>query len=239
MIKIRQLQNILLLIITAIQCILLATCYRPIMNYKFNFVAIAELSPTQGIQNISSLTHAKIKTISTPDLKQYNQNFAKDIQLQLPPTILLSFYDTPDNIRHEIKNLLEHSEVKNLSYNNTLLNEIQNICYIVQHILNAITCFIIISSLVILFYMNSQQIKDDFITILKNIITESVIATLIATALSIFFIVKLNSVLQLHSPDYKIIINYVSLMLYDLAFIIFSILVSLISFKFFRHNGKI
>ncbi len=239
MIKLRQLQNILLLIIAATQFIMLVTCYQPIMNYKFHFVVIAELNSTQDIQNNTSLTHAKIKVISNPDLKQYNQNFAKDIKLQLPPTVLLSFYDRPQNIKHEIKDLLSTNEVKNLSYNNTLLNEIQNICYIVQQVLNAISWFIIIALLTILFYVNIQYEKDDLIASLKNIIIESVIAILLATALSIFFIIKLNILLQIHNPDYKIIINYVSLALYDLAFIILSTLISLISFKFFNHNGKI
>ena len=239
------LQNILLLITIAVQFILLFNCYYDISHQKFNFVAIVELSTkindNQDLQKLSLPATAEVKLISSDEIKNYQNSFAPDTQLELttklviPSAIILSFLDLPQNINNQLQILTKSDTIKNLYYSSNLLNKITDIQHFITKIIKYFAVFVIISSILSILHICAQCRYSHLFSI-KNIAFLTFGATVIANLIIITIVKKINICCQDYGLKLQLHLYYPKLILLSTLLIIITTLTSIIFHKIFREQ---
>ena len=214
--------------------LVLLILYPPLVHYKFHFSAVVELHQTTDQGLVTAVTKAKITQLKSADLAKYKKDLADNVNLQLPPTLLLEFYDRPSVIKKELDLISSNSEVINVLYNKNLLNATQNICYIIQEIANIITIFLTLLSILIALasvFNNKVQNADEVLKTVKLLALELFLATIIAITATIALVKYIGTLINLQDPFFILHINYLSLVLYALLCVVATAILQLISIK--------
>lgn len=214
--------------------LILLTLYQPLVHYKFHFSAVVEMHQATDQGSIAAVTKAKITQLKNEDLTKYRQDIADKFNVQLPPTLLLEFYDRPSIIKKELALIIANPEVINVLYNKNMLNATQNICYIIQEIANIVTIFLTLLSILIAIasvFNNKVQSSDEVLQTVKMVSIELSLATILAISATITLVKYIGTLINLQDPFFTLHINYLSLVLYALLCVMAIAILQLISIK--------
>ena len=189
--------------------IALITLSSTIVHYKIHLAAMVELNSADNVKLISPLTTANIKPIEAKD-QHFNktlQDIASAVNLKLPTAVILNFHDQPQNIAKQLDLIAKTNGIKEVIYSKQILLQSQNLCYIMQHLVNMLLFFILILTITINLLLATQY-NDHNIKTLKQIIPQLLISLILAMISCYFLTSYIVNLIKLLDKNFTFNINH-------------------------------